>query len=71
MYQQDGDFKKDIEINDYRNRYTITKGATQKQVRDIIAPRALIHFTHVANMVMYIRAGNTHYSHSFSRKIIR
>jgi len=31
-YQQDGDFIKDIEINDLRNRYTLTKGATQKKV---------------------------------------
>ncbi|KAK1908352.1 hypothetical protein P3342_009200 [Pyrenophora teres f. teres] len=29
-YQQDGDFIKDIEINDLRNRYTLTKGATQR-----------------------------------------
>ncbi|KAI0612824.1 Aconitate hydratase mitochondrial [Pyrenophora tritici-repentis] len=33
-YQQDGDFIKDIEINDLRNRYTLTKGATQKRIKD-------------------------------------
>lgn len=27
----DGDFTKDIEINDVRNRYLLTKGATQQQ----------------------------------------
>jgi hypothetical protein len=32
IYQQDGDFIKDIEVNDLRNRYTLTKGATQKMV---------------------------------------
>lgn len=32
IYTQDGDFIKDIEINDLRNRYTLTKGATQKMV---------------------------------------
>lgn len=32
IYQQDGDYIKDIEINDLRNRYTLTKGATQKMV---------------------------------------
>jgi homoaconitase len=32
IYQQDGDFIKDIEINDLRNRYTLTKGAVQKRV---------------------------------------
>ncbi|KAF2872498.1 hypothetical protein BDV95DRAFT_569864 [Massariosphaeria phaeospora] len=33
-YQQDGDYIKDIEINDLRNRYTLTKGAVQKQIKD-------------------------------------
>ncbi|EUC31488.1 hypothetical protein COCCADRAFT_6629 [Bipolaris zeicola 26-R-13] len=33
-YQQDGDYIKDIEINDLRNRYTLTKGATQKRIKD-------------------------------------
>lgn len=32
MYTQDGDFIKDIEVNDLRNRYLLTKGATQKMV---------------------------------------
>ena len=32
IYQQDGDFIKDIEVNDLRNRYTLTKGSTQKTV---------------------------------------
>lgn len=32
IYEQDGDFIKDIEVNDLRNRYTLTKGATQKMV---------------------------------------
>lgn len=32
VYQQDGDFIRDIEVNDLRNRYTMTKGATQKMV---------------------------------------
>lgn len=31
-YQQDGDHIKDIEINDLRNRYTLTKGPVQKRV---------------------------------------
>jgi homoaconitase len=35
MYQQDGDYIKDIEINDLRNRYTLTKGATQKRVNKL------------------------------------
>lgn len=32
IYQQDGDFIKDIDVNDLRNRYTLTKGSTQKMV---------------------------------------
>ncbi|KAF4291943.1 hypothetical protein CNMCM8686_008173 [Aspergillus fumigatus] len=30
IYVADGDYIKDIEINDLRNRYTLTKGSTQK-----------------------------------------
>jgi hypothetical protein len=32
MYIADGDYIKDIEVNDLRNRYTLTKGLTQKMV---------------------------------------
>lgn len=32
MYIADGDYIKDIEVNDLRNRYTLTKGSTQKMV---------------------------------------
>lgn len=35
MYTQDGDYIKDIEINDLRNKYLLTKGATQKMVNKI------------------------------------
>ncbi|KAJ5569897.1 uncharacterized protein N7459_009327 [Penicillium hispanicum] len=35
VYVTDGDYIKDIEINDLRNRYTLTKGSTQQMV---IAP---------------------------------
>ncbi|OCK75517.1 hypothetical protein K432DRAFT_386153 [Lepidopterella palustris CBS 459.81] len=34
VYQQDGDYIKDIEVNDLRNRYTLTKGATQKMIKE-------------------------------------
>ncbi|KAK3702025.1 hypothetical protein LTR37_015139 [Vermiconidia calcicola] len=33
IYTQDGDYIRDIEVNDLRNRYTLTKGSTQKMVR--------------------------------------
>lgn len=32
MYVADGDYIKDIEINDLRNRYLVTKGSTQAMV---------------------------------------
>jgi hypothetical protein len=35
IYQQDGDYIKDIEVNDLRNRYTLTKGSTQKMVNNL------------------------------------
>jgi hypothetical protein len=34
MYIADGDYIKDIEVNDLRNRYLLTKGATQKMVNN-------------------------------------
>jgi hypothetical protein len=32
VYISDGDYIKDIEVNDLRNRYLLTKGSTQKMV---------------------------------------
>ena len=32
IYIADGDYIKDIEVNDLRNRYTLTKGSTQRMV---------------------------------------
>lgn len=37
MYIADGDYIKDIEVNDLRNRYTLTKGATQKMVNLVLS----------------------------------
>ncbi|KAL2135638.1 hypothetical protein VTI74DRAFT_7588 [Chaetomium olivicolor] len=34
MYISDGDYIKDIEVNDLRNRYLLTKGSTQKMIKD-------------------------------------
>ncbi|KAE8390653.1 hypothetical protein BDV23DRAFT_155028 [Aspergillus alliaceus] len=34
VYVADGDYIKDIEINDLRNRYTLTKGSTQKMIKE-------------------------------------
>jgi hypothetical protein len=45
IYTQDGDYIKDIEINDLRNRYLLTKGATQKMVNYHFVLLALIFIT--------------------------
>ncbi|KAI9042527.1 KH domain-containing protein [Aspergillus affinis] len=34
IYVADGDYIRDIEINDLRNRYTLTKGSTQKMIKE-------------------------------------
>ncbi|OXV11992.1 hypothetical protein Egran_00245 [Elaphomyces granulatus] len=34
IYIADGDYIKDIEVNDLRNRYTLTKGSTQRMIKD-------------------------------------
>ncbi|EPS37049.1 hypothetical protein H072_9342 [Dactylellina haptotyla CBS 200.50] len=34
IHIQDGDYIKDIEVNDLRNRYTLTKGSTQKMIKE-------------------------------------
>ncbi|KAL7923015.1 hypothetical protein ACQKWADRAFT_290976 [Trichoderma austrokoningii] len=34
MYVADGDFIQDIEVNDLRNRYLLTKGSTQEMIRN-------------------------------------
>ena len=35
MYTADGDYIQDIEVNDLRNRYLVTKGSTQKMVNTL------------------------------------
>jgi hypothetical protein len=40
MYIADGDYIRDIEVNDLRNRYTLTKGSTQKMVN---TPCVIVH----------------------------
>ncbi|KAJ3574290.1 hypothetical protein NPX13_g4416 [Xylaria arbuscula] len=34
VYVSDGDYIKDIEVNDLRNRYLLTKGSTQKTIKE-------------------------------------
>lgn len=36
MYIADGDYIKDIEVNDLRNRYLLTKSSTQKMVNNTL-----------------------------------
>jgi len=44
VYVSDGDYIKDIEVNDLRNRYLLTKGSTQKMVNNALGQFLLIHF---------------------------
>lgn len=46
----DGDFTQDIDINDVRNRYMLTKGSTQQQVRH----SSPIHDGHISRTLMSI-----------------
>lgn len=58
MYIADGDYIKDIEVNDLRNRYTLTKGSTQKMVIILVistdTPRCRRPKSHVTLMRFYI-----------------
>lgn len=38
MYVADGDYIQDIEVNDLRNRYIVTKGSTQQMVNMLVFP---------------------------------
>ena len=57
MYIADGDYIKDIEVNDLRNRYTLTKGSTQKMVNIFVIPTDIlrhISFESASVMRFYI-----------------
>ncbi len=43
MYISDGDYIKDIEVNDLRNRYLLTKGSTQKMVINSLVVTLIRH----------------------------
>lgn len=43
VYVADGDFIKDIEVNDLRNRYLLTKGSTQKMVNNSLCCLLIHH----------------------------
>ncbi|WPH00936.1 Hypothetical protein R9X50_00377000 [Acrodontium crateriforme] len=55
IYQQDGDYIKDIEVNDLRNRYTLTKGSTQKMIKEETGagPESLTHVQDVTTRGNY------------------
>jgi len=57
MYIADGDYIKDIEVNDLRNRYMLTKGATQKMVIEILLPQS-VHSSQV--IALFHRARHRH-----------
>ncbi len=51
MYIADGDYIRDIEVNDLRNRYTLTKGSTQKMVNTPCVNTPLIHQAFLRNIL--------------------
>lgn len=36
VYIADGDYIKDIDVNDLRNRYALTRGSTQRMVNKLL-----------------------------------
>lgn len=55
MYIADGDYIKDIEVNDLRNRYTLTKGATQKMVNILVIPTDIPRHLFVEKRIRFMR----------------
>ncbi|KAI1908577.1 hypothetical protein LOZ61_005511 [Ophidiomyces ophidiicola] len=53
IYIADGDYIKDIEVNDLRIRYTLTKGATQQMIKDETGADLLIKFKDVTTRGSY------------------
>ncbi|KAH6674517.1 hypothetical protein B0J14DRAFT_540451 [Halenospora varia] len=53
MYIADGDYIKDIEVNDLRNRYTLTKGSTQKMIKEETGADFMLTFQDVTTRGNY------------------
>ena len=55
MYIADGDYIRDIEVNDLRNRYMLTKGSTQKMVNTpyVTIPLIFQTFVQSCNSLLY------------------
>jgi hypothetical protein len=49
----DGDFTQDIDINDVRNRYMLTKGSTQQQVRHSFSRSRRTYLTNVSRQIPF------------------
>ena len=62
MYIADGDYIRDIEVNDLRNRYTLTKGSTQKMVNTPCVNTPLIY-----QAKLFRRLSSTFIIFSFSK----
>ncbi len=56
VYIADGDYIKDIEVNDLRNRYTLTKGSTQKMVNTHVIPTDAVRRRPCSRMLLCIAA---------------
>ena len=54
MYIADGDYIKDIEVNDLRNRYTLTKGSTQKMVNILVMSTDTLRLLYPSTYKLYV-----------------
>jgi hypothetical protein len=59
MYIADGDYIRDIEVNDLRNRYTLTKGSTQKMVNTPLVSYPLISPV-PSDLIIFLPPGEFH-----------
>ncbi|GAM84246.1 hypothetical protein ANO11243_022400 [Dothideomycetidae sp. 11243] len=67
IYEQDGDFIKDIEVNDLRNRYTLTKGPFQKMIMEKTGADVTTRGAYYPDKAMATAANPPLYLHITSR----
>ena len=67
MYIADGDYIKDIEVNDLRNRYTLTKGSTQKMVNTPIMSTDVPRLAYIYNIATELCPFELYFNHNCGR----
>ncbi|KAG6032633.1 hypothetical protein E4U41_007181 [Claviceps citrina] len=63
MYVADGDYMQDIEVNDLRNRYLLTKGSTQKMIIEETGADITTRGSYLPNKAMATAANPPLYLH--------